>query len=175
MTKIGYEIGLASKERYQLMNKKQDEVTEIIKKLSSKNYSPQSLENLFIDCNEIVPTHSISLRAALKRVHITIPKLIEHNMFEGNYMEDSLYQAQIHIKYEGYIDRQMLQVNKQKRMESFLLDNIDYISLKGLRNEAAQKLSDIKPKNIGQASRISGVSPADIGVLLIYLEKERQN
>ena len=93
-------------------------------------------------------------------------------MFSGDYMNDSLFQAQIQIKYEGYINRQIMQINKQKRMESFRLDNVDYLSLKGLRKEAAQKLNDIKPKNIGQASRISGVSPADIGVLLIYLEKD---
>lgn len=176
LTQIGYEIGLASKERFELMIKKKKEVEEIIEILSKKNYSPISLEALFNDCGETVPSHSISAKDALKRVHITIDQLVEHNLFDkSDYMKDSLYQAQIQIKYEGYINRQLLQVNKQKRMENFRLDNIDYLSLKGLRQEAAQKLNDIKPKNVGQASRISGVSPADIGVLLIYLEKDRQS
>lgn len=175
LTRIGYDIGLASQERYDLMLKKQQEVDEIVKLLGGKNYSPKNLEALFADCGEVVPAHAISLRDALKRVNITINKIKDHNMFEGDYMEDSVFQAQIHIKYEGYINRQQMQVNKQKRMESFRLDNIDYASLKGLRKEAVQKLNDIKPKNVGQASRISGVSPADIGVLLIYLEKERRS
>jgi len=176
LTQIGYDIGLANEARYQLMQKKKQEVAEIIKLLDKKNYSPQSLETLFDDCNETIPSHPISLKDSLKRVNITIAKLIEHNLFDkGEYMKDSLVQAQIQTKYEGYINRQLLQVNKQKRMEGFRLDNIDYLSLKGLRNEAAQKLSDIKPKNVGQASRISGVSPADIGVLLVYLEKGRQS
>lgn len=176
LTKIGYDIGLASKERYQLMQQKKQEVEEIVNTLGDKNYSPQSLEALFNDCNEVIPSHAISLKDALKRVNITIDKLIKHNMFENmGYMKDSLFQAQIQTKYEGYINRQLMQVNKQKRMETFRLDNIDYLSLKGLRNEAAQKLDDIRPKNVGQASRISGVSPADIGVLLVYLEKDKQN
>ncbi len=175
LTKTGYELGLAGKERYDLMLKKQKEVNEIIDQLDRRNYAPKDLKALFEDCGEIIPANAISLKDALKRVNITIKKLSEHNLFSGDYMEDSLFQAQIQIKYEGYINRQMLQVNKQKRMESFRLDSIDYLSLKGLRKEAAQKLNDIRPKNIGQASRISGVSPADIGVLLIYLEKDKQS
>ena len=175
LTKTGYELGLAGKERYDLMLKKQKEVNEIIDQLDRRNYAPKDLKALFEDCGEIIPANAISLKDALKRVNITIKKLSEHNLFSGDYMEDSLFQAQIQIKYEGYINRQMLQVNKQKRMESFRLDSIDYLSLKGLRKEAAQNLNDIRPKNIGQASRISGVSPADIGVLLIYLEKDKQS
>lgn len=176
LTQIGYEIGLASKERFEVMKKKKKEVEEIIEILSKENYSPISLETLFNDCGETVPSHSISAKDALKRVNITIDQLVAHNLFDkSDYMKDSLYQAQIQIKYEGYINRQLLQVNKQKRMENFRLDNIDYLALKGLRKEAAQKLNDIKPKNVGQASRISGVSPADIGVLLIYLEKDKQS
>ena len=130
LTKIGYDIGLAGKERYELMLKKQSEVSEIINILDSKNYSPTSLEALFKDCDETLPSHPISLKDALKRVNITMDKLMEHNLFEGNYMQDSLFQAQIQTKYEGYINRQIIQVNKQKRMESFRLDNMDYLSLK---------------------------------------------
>ncbi|MEX1376710.1 MAG: tRNA uridine-5-carboxymethylaminomethyl(34) synthesis enzyme MnmG [Eubacteriales bacterium] len=177
LTETGYNIGLASKERYNLMLKKKAEVEIIISELESRNFSPKSLEALFEDCSETLPAHAISLKDTLKRVNITIEKLAEHGLFEGSekFMKDSLFQAQIQVKYEGYINRQLLQVNKQKRMETFRLDNLDYLSIKGLRKEAAQKLNDIKPKNVGQASRISGVSPADIGVLLIYLEKERQS
>ena len=173
LTQIGYDLGLADKKRYDLMLKKKGEVNQIINKLSSKNYSPKNLEALFNDCKETLPSHPISLKDALKRVNITIYNLIEYNFLDDDYMKDSLFQAQIQTKYEGYINRQAIQVNKQKRMESFRLDNIDYLSLKGLRKEAAQKLNDIRPGNIGQASRISGVSPADIGVLLVYLEKDR--
>lgn len=176
LTQIGYDIGLASEDRYKLMQQKKHEVAKIIETLSKKNYSPSSLAILFDDCSETTPSHSISLKDTLKRVNITIDKLISHNLFENTgYMKDSLFQAQIQTKYEGYINRQLLQVNKQKRMENFRLDNIDYLSLKGLRKEAAQKLNDIRPQNVGQASRISGVSPADIGVLLIYLEKDKRN
>jgi len=176
LTSLSHDIGLASKERYEKTLKKQDEVEKIKAQLGSKNYSPKSLEELFTDSNETTPSHAISLTDALKRVNITMDTIIRHNLFDpSDYMRDSVLQAQIQIKYEGYINRQLLQVNKQKRMESFRLENIDYLSLKGLRKEAAQKLNDIKPKNVGQASRISGVSPADIGVLLIYLEKERQS
>ena len=175
LTKTGNDIGLASKERYALMIKKQGEVADIIEKLDEKKFPPKELAALFEDCEETLPAHAISLKDTLKRVNITLDKLSEYSLFDSsNYMKDSLFQAQIQIKYEGYIGRQVMQVNKQKRMESFRLDNMDYLSLKGLRKEAAQKLNDIRPQNIGQASRISGVSPADIGVLLIYLEKERQ-
>lgn len=172
LTKIGYDLGLASKERYELSIKKQEQVDDILMRIESTHCSPASLQTLFDECKEVIPSHSISLKDALKRVNITIDKVIKHNLFDGEYMDESLMQAQIQIKYEGYINRQLSQVNKQKRMESFSLNNIDYLSLKGLRKEAAQKLATIQPKNVGQASRISGVSPADVGVLLVYLERD---
>ena len=112
LTKTGYELGLAGKNRYDLMLKKQKEVSEIIEQLGGRNYAPKDLKPLFEDCNEITPANAISLKEALKRVNITIKKLSEHNLFSSDYMEDSLFQAQIQIKYEGYINRQMLQVNK---------------------------------------------------------------
>ena len=112
----------------------------------------------------------------LKRPQITYNDLKKVDKERPNLEEDILEQVEIEIKYEGYIKRQKSQIDDMRRLEVKKLPyNIDYNNLKGLRLEAKEKLSKIRPINIGQASRISGVSPADISVLLIYLSQNKEN
>lgn len=174
LTAMGYQAGLAGEDRYQRMLEKGRQVEEIKKAMEGTFYSPSQVRVIFEEAGETMPTNSIQLTDALKRVNITIDQMIHHGFLEPIYSEDALRQAQIQIKYSGYIARQRSQVKKQRRMESHSLEDIDFLQLKGLRKEAAQKLQDVRPKDVGQASRISGVSPADIGVLLVYLEREKR-
>lgn len=133
------------------------------------------VNNSIVKQNSSLVTESTSLYELLKRSELSYASLIEIDTNRPQYHFSIFDQCETIIKYEGYINRQMLEVDRLKRLENKLLNpEIDYLSILGLRIEARQKLQKIKPSNIGQASRISGVSPADISVLLIYLEQERR-
>lgn len=174
LTPKGYELGLASRERYERYLKNLGDTEDEIERLSRTLVRPDiagsflRLRREGLETKEL--THSVSLAELLKRPEVTYDELSE--MDEGR-PEVSKYargQAEIQIKYAGYIEKQRLQVEKFKKLEDKKLPpDLDYESLSGLRIEAVQKLRDQQPGSIGQASRISGVSPADINVLLIHL------
>ena len=172
LTKIGYEIGLIDRERYEYVVKKKQiikEEVEQIKKtpIGANEYVRQILENL----GSAPVNTGVTLAEILRRPELDYNKLKKLNPNWKQLPEDIVRQINIEIKYEGYIEKQQRQVDEFKRVERRTLDeNMDYAKIGGLRLEAQQKLNKYKPHSIGQASRISGVTPADISVLLIYLK-----
>ena len=177
LTGIGHEVGLISEERYQKFLDKKQKIQEEIKRMKETTIKPTEKVNEFLKRNNTsVLTNGIKLADLLKRSELTYDKLKEIDENRPDISAEVAEEVEIQIKYEGYIKLQEEQVEKFKKLEKKLLpDDIDYIKIKGLRLEARQKLNKIKPKSVGQASRISGVSPADISVLLIYLEQIKEN
>ena len=172
LTEIGYEIGLIDRERYEYVVKKKQiikEEVEQIKKtpIGANEYVRQILEDL----GSAPVNTGVTLAEILRRPELDYNKLKKLNPNWKQLPEDIVRQINIEIKYEGYIEKQQRQVDEFKRVERRTLDeNMDYAKIGGLRLEAQQKLNKYKPHSIGQASRISGVTPADISVLLIYLK-----
>ncbi len=168
LTEIGYELGLASHERYERMLEKKAKTEELSKKLDNILIKAARMKELFGD--DIKGNASFRISEAIKRPKADLHALIEGTEVQGLYPDDIVRQVEIELKYSGYVQKQQRLVDKQAKMENKRLGDIDYSSIKGLRLEAAEKLDAVKPENIGQASRISGVSPADIAVLMVYLK-----
>ncbi len=170
LTQKGYELGLVTKSRYNIFLKRKEQILEVLNRLETV-YSPKKLEKLFTDKNETLPKVGIKLKDVLKRNNINIYDIVKYLGLFDNYSGNVLDEVQTEVKYEGYINRQNVQINTLKKQETTLLpQDINYMDIKGLRIEARQKLDKIKPLTLGQASRISGVSPADIAVLTVYLK-----
>ena len=172
LTEYGKKCGLVDKNRY----KEFKEHLKEIKKLDSvldKIYPPKELKKFFETVGETLSgTSGLSLKDMLRRNHITAELLQEQfSDILGTFSVRAIKQWEINLKYEGYLKRQDIQINQAKKQEEKTLPtDLDYNTIKGLRLEARQKLNDIKPMTLAQASRISGVSPADISVLTIYLK-----
>ena len=177
LTPIGREIGLIGDERWKNFLTKEEKKKVELERVKKTVISPTEEVNKILVSRETSPIKSgIRLVELLKRPQITYNDLKKVDKERPNLEEDILEQVEIEIKYEGYIKRQKSQIDDMRRLEVKKLPyNIDYNNLKGLRLEAKEKLSKIRPINIGQASRISGVSPADISVLLIYLSQNKEN
>ncbi len=172
LTPLGYEIGLISQERYDAFLEKKQQIEEEIKRLEGLIFSPSEELNGYLVSVESSPLKT-GARATelLKRPQVTYEGLAPFDKERPQLSKEVWEQAEISLKYEGYIKRQMIQAEQFKKLESKQIpDGIDYLSIDGLRLEARQKLDKIRPKSLGQASRISGVSPADIAVLMIYLK-----
>ena len=175
LTPLGYEIGLISEERYHKFLRKQELKKEEIKRLQSTTISPSRELNEVLVSRETSEINSgVRLIELMKRPQLDYGCLKPFDKDRPDLDPNIFEQVEIEIKYEGYIQKQLKQVEQMKKLEKKLLPNdYDYKELKGLRLEAQEKLNKIKPLNIGQASRISGVSPADISVLLIWLAANR--
>ena len=173
LTEKGYRVGLVSKERYEKLLENKRLIDEEINRLKKTIVGVSPLVQDFLKANNSTPIKSgIALSELIKRPELDYYKIREIDKDYVELPEDVQEQVNIQIKYEGYIKRQMLQVEQFKKLEQkYLREDLDYSKIKGLRIEAAQKLQQIKPRSIGQASRISGVSPSDISVLLVYLEQ----
>lgn len=174
LTEIGHEVGLISEERYNKFLDKKRIIEEEKERLSKTVVKPNEEVNKFLEKYNSTPiTTGVKLSDLLKRTEITYEMLKEIDSGRPEIDVDTGNEVQIQVKYDGYIKLQQDQVNKFEKLERKLLqEDIDYSKIQGLRLEARQKLNKIKPTSIGQASRISGVSPADISVLLIYLEQK---
>ena len=176
LTEIGHEVGLISDERYNKFLEKKKQIYNEIERMQNTSIKPTDKVNKFLNK---VGTSEIStgttLAELLKRTEITYENLIEIDDKRPELSKVIQNEVEIMIKYEGYIKMQERQVESFKKMEKKLLpQDTDYEKIKGLRLEARQKLNKIKPYSVGQASRISGVSPADISVLLVYLEQKNR-
>ena len=173
LTPIGYEIGLISPERYAAFLKKQKAIKNEIERCNKTNIAPTGEVNQVLCANNSTEiTTGIRLSELLRRPELSYEALEKVDTGRPALSNSVLRGAEIRIKYEGYIKRELAEVEKQRRLENMLLSaDIDYSKILGLRREAAEKLELIKPLNIGQASRISGVNPADVSVLLIYLSQ----
>ena len=172
LTKIGYEVGLISEERYQKLVDKETTIQKEIHRLEHTNVgTSEEVQNLLKSCESTPLTSGSTLSDLIKRPEITyeILKPIDTERVEI-LSREIMEQIDINIKYDGYIKRQMKQVEQFKKLENKRIpDDIDYDKVPSLRIEALQKLKQFRPLSMGQASRISGVSPADISVLLVYL------
>lgn len=175
LTEIGYEIGLISQQRYERFLKKESYIEKEIKRLEHVNVGANSVTKELLEKYGSTPLNSGSTIVELIRrpelsYEILKPLDKDRPEFPEDMEEEIKEQVDINIKYDGYIKRQKKQVEQFKKLESKKIpENIDYDKIKSLRIEAVQKLKELKPLSIGQASRISGVSPADISVLLVYL------
>ena len=175
LTDIGYKIGLISEERYNNFCKKRDSIAKEIERLRQTTIKPTEKVNKFLEKNNSsILSGGIKLVDLLKRTELSYEKLKEIDENRPDLADDVVEEVEIQVRYEGYIKLQEAQVEKFKKLEKKKIpENIVYADIKGLRLEARQKLDKIKPLSIGQASRISGVSPADISVLHIYIEQEK--
>lgn len=170
LTPIGYEVGLIDEERYARFLEKQKKIRDEEKRLASTHISPEGAR-AFLEKLGLPPLVSgISLAELLRRPEITYEALSEIDSTRPLLPRGVREAVEVSVKYEGYIKRQIAEVARQKKLEDKRLPaDLDYHAIKGLRLEAAQKLATIRPLTVAEASRISGVSPADISVLLIYL------
>jgi tRNA uridine 5-carboxymethylaminomethyl modification enzyme len=172
---VGHRIGLVSDARYNNMLKKQERIENEINRLSKKVAPPsEKVNEILRQRNSTEIKTGIKFIELVRRPEITYGCLAEIDDDRPDLTKYEQEEVEIQIKYEGYIKRQISQVNQFSKMENRKLPNdIDYTSIKGLRIEARQKLEALKPVSLGQASRITGVSPADISVLIIYLEQRK--
>ena len=175
LTEIGYNVGLISDERYERFLKKKENIEKEIKRLQNTVVKPTEKVNKFL---KSLGTSELStgtkMSELLKRTEMTYENLKEIDEERPNLTKQEAEEVEIQVKYEGYIKMQEQQVEKFKKLEEKLLpEDIDYEKMEGISLEARQKLQKFRPRSIGQASRISGVSPADISVLLIYLQTRK--
>lgn len=179
LSKIGYEVGLISEERYQRLLEKEKQIDEEIERLKNIHIGANSKVQEFLVRNGSTPLQtSANLAEIIRRPELNYDLTKELDEDRKELRKEVRDQVNINIKYEGYIKRQESQVKQFKKLENKKIPvDIDYNNVNSLRIEAVQKLSKVRPISIGQASRISGVSPADITVLLVYLEtyKEKKN
>lgn len=176
LRKIGYEIGLVTEEEYQKTVKKEQQISEEIERLNKTNIGANEQVQRFLEDHGSTPLKTgATLAELVRRPELDYFMLTEIDSKRPELQFDVQEQVNINIKYEGYIRRQMQQVAQFKKMEGKKLpEHFDYGTVKSLRREAVQKLNQLQPVSVGQASRISGVSPADISVLLVHLEQMRQ-
>ena len=173
LTKRGYEVGLISQKRYDWVCKKEQLINQEIDRVNHvKVGASVSVQTLLMEYDSIPLNTGTTLADLIRRPELDYDKLAPIDTNRPKLPQEVTDQVNILIKYEGYITRQVKQVEKFKRLEKKLLPkNFDYKEISGLRIEAQQKLNEFQPLNIGQASRISGVTPADVSVLLVYLEQ----
>ena len=171
LTEYGYNVGLISDDRYNKFISKKEAIKKLINELKTNKITPTELGNKFLrELNTTEIKDSITLYDLLKRPEIKIDSL--NNMF-GKYSKDVLEQVEISVKYEGYINKALKEAEKFNELDSKKIpSDIDYSKIKNLASEAKQKLETVRPTSIGQASRISGVNPVDISLIMVYIKKE---
>lgn len=173
LTPFGHGIGLASEERLKNLEKKLGSVESLRKTLSSTSISPDTAKEMLLECRSTPLKQKIKAEQVLTRPHIKLSKMIESlpELSElGGENDDVIEQVEIRVKYEGYIEKEQAMADKMSKFEGLPIpDDLDYSKLASLSSEAKQKLGEKRPKTLGEASKISGVSQSDVSVLLIYL------
>jgi tRNA uridine 5-carboxymethylaminomethyl modification enzyme len=174
LTPLGYKIGLASKERMQRVEQKLKHVDEMVSFIKNESIAPDEINDLLAERDSSPIQQKVKMFGILSRPNIDLAlfknniKRIEESF--TSYNDEELEQAEILVKYEGYIQKEKELVEKQYRLESLVLhDDFDYSRLTSLGAEAREKLNKVRPKTIGQAARISGITPSDISILMVYL------
>lgn len=171
LTQKGFAVGLATQKRYNKLLRRKKLISQLTEKLNT-TYAPSKLENLFSDSHETLPKVGIKLKDALKRNNINMRLIAKHFTEFSKFPQDVQHEVEVNTKYEGYLSRQEQQIKQALKLENFKLpQGLNYATIKGLRIEAQEKLNQIKPVTMGQASRISGVSPSDIAVLTVYFKQ----
>lgn len=176
LTPIGYKIGLISEERYQRFLKKYKHIEEEIERVKHTNIKPsEKVNEILRNAGTTEIDTGFKLVDLVRRTELDYNMLVEIDPERPNLSEEECEEINIKLKYEGYIKLQMEQIEEFKKTEQFKIpEDIDYEKIQGIRIEARQKLEKFRPTSIGQASRISGISPADISVLLIYLNAQKK-
>ena len=174
LTKTGYEIGLASEERFERVKTKNKNIQKLINDLKQKKFSPDEINPYLEKHNSSKVREKVSVYQLLKRPEISMNDLISFSTSLSEYIDkyspEEIEQAEINCIYESYIEKEQKLVEKVYQLENFKIrEGFDYTKIRALSSEAMEKLNKIRPKTIGQASRISGVSPADISVIMVYL------
>ena len=174
LTALGHALGLASEERFEKMNQKKSETAKLVNDLKQKKFSPDAINAGLEKLETAIITEKISAEKLLKRPQLGIKELATLSEELATYLEkyptEVIEQAEIQIKYESYLEKEQLMVEKLANMEDFkITPTFDYLGITALSNEGRQKLHKIRPETLGQASRISGVSPADLSILTVYL------
>jgi tRNA uridine 5-carboxymethylaminomethyl modification enzyme len=174
LTALGHALGLASEERFEKMNHKKSETAKLVNDLKQKKFSPDAINAGLERLETATITEKISAEKLLKRPQLGIKELATLSEELADYLEkypaEVIEQAEIQIKYESYLEKEQLMVEKLANMEDFkIATTFDYLGITALSNEGRQKLHKIRPETLGQASRISGVSPADLSILTVYL------
>ena len=174
LREYGYQIGLVSEEKYQRFNKKRQDIASLTKLLKDTKVTPTKYTNEYLESINSTPLQDgITLYDLLKRPEITMDDLKE--FIEINYSDEVIEQVEIEDKYEGYIKKANKEAEKMLDLEKIKIpEDIKYEVVPNLASEARQKLINVRPTTIGQASRISGVNPADISILMVYLKKEKK-
>ena len=177
LTPVGYEIGLVSKERYEAVLEKYRQVERELERLEHTGAAPSPALAAFLEAKgESFPQSGAKLASLLRRPRISYEELAPFDPERPALDRLVCEQVEIRLKYDGYIDRQARQIKEFQRMENRALPgDVDYSEIQSLRIEARQKLNQIRPLNLGQASRISGVSPADVAALIFWLERREGN
>ena len=172
LRKLGYEVGLIDEERYSKLLEKEKKINELTEELKNNKITPkENINNYLLNINSSPIKDGITLYDLLKRPEINMNDI--KNFIDIDYPEDVIEQVEINIKYEGYIKKANREAEKMLDLENKKIpENIDYDKIHNLASEAKQKLKEVKPISIGQALRISGVNPADISILMIYIKKE---
>ena len=176
LTPAGHAIGLASDERLEKVNQKMSEIADLTKELKKIKIDPEYVNKSLEEFNTSTIREKITAEHLLKRPQIGLTELKQltgdlHGLL-NKYSIEVQEQVEINIKYDSYIEREQYLVEKLGNLEDFkILPNFDYDRVKALSSESREKLKKIKPETIGQASRISGVSPADVSVLTVYMGK----
>jgi tRNA uridine 5-carboxymethylaminomethyl modification enzyme len=174
LTALGHALGLASEERFEKMCFKKSETAKLVNDLKQKKFTPDAINAGLEKLDTATITEKISAEKLLKRPQLGIKELATLSEELADYLKkypsEVIEQAEIQIKYESYLEKEQLMVEKLANMEDFKIPvNFDYLSISALSNEGRQKLHKIRPETLGQASRISGVSPADLSILTVYL------
>jgi len=171
LTPLGHELGLIGEERWQAYQDKQQQIAQEKKRIEKLTFGPsEALNRMLVEKGTAALETGVHASDLIRRPQLTYQDLAPFDTERPPLADEVTEQVEIQIKYEGYIQKQLMQVEQMRKLESRLLpEDICYEQVRGLRLEAIEKLQRVRPYNIGQASRISGVSPADISVLLIYL------
>ncbi len=175
LTSIGHKIGLISNERYERLLAKIEMINKEIKRVSTTNIAPSDALNSFLIDNNTAPLSTgCKIADLIRRPQLNYNNLAKFDVNRPALPDDVCEQVEISIKYEGYISKQLAQIDMMNKLEEKKLpENTDYSLIRGLRLEAAEKLNKIQPVSIGQASRISGVSPADVSLLVVWLQQRK--
>jgi len=162
LTPIGYQLGLIDRDRYEAVEARGEAIAKEIKRLEKTFFNPGK------------DAHSLSGAEFLRRPQVNYQTLLSLGLGSSGLSSEVMEQVEIEVKYWGYIEKQQKEVERMHRLEErHIPQDVDYTSLSGLRFEACQKLSRFRPATLGQASRIDGVTPADIAILLVHLERGR--
>jgi len=175
LTPIGFELGLISQKRYDALRVKQNLIADEIKRVSNLNIAPSDKLNSYLESMGTAPmTTGCKLADLIRRPQLNYNYLAIFDSGRPDLPDDVCEQVNLQIKYEGYISKQLMQIEQMRKLESLELPyNTDYSQIHGLRLEAAEKLNKVQPVSIGQASRISGVSPADVSLLAVWIHQRK--